>query len=433
MDELFEKWAKSLIMDFSDIGILYQKETLAVSPLHLSKQMTDEWATDLPKLFNLARKVALNYRHSDMKPRADLQEIAELFIDSARLPGIMRPDCILVGKQLKILELNVESSLGGIWEIDFMLERIKQNPLLEVPAGAYFPNPKDAFLKFINELTVITSPTDREQLNLAIVGFSDYDRYNEDVCKDMCEWITLNTAFNATYTRPELMHVKDSYMTDGLKLYDVIYKFGAFVYPPTQVVEMVKMIKRSHGTKTIVLNDPTDIFIEHKGALALLSRLADTNDSLVKEDVDLINKYIPWSRFLQDDRVKFQGKYFSTKQLALDAQDELVLKRTNSCLGDHVFIGKEVAKNDWQDMVAKALNDSDKWIIQENLSSALYDLEYYIPSSGRVTRNKRCVFSPFIFGNHFGGVMVRVEKDPNKRVLALPTNSELGAAAILIV
>ena len=297
MDIKFVNWAESMLDDFVDLGICYQDNSVAVTPIQLRKNMVEGWGSDLTKLFNLVRKIAIARRTEDMKPRADLQGIAESFINNKRIPGIMRPDGILVGDQLKILELNVESAVGGIWEIDFLVNRIKNNPLLNIPSTSYFPSPKDAFLKYINELAAICED-ECKQLNLAFVGFSDYDRYNKDICYNLCNWITEHTKFTATYTTPEILYVKDGYITDGLRNYDVVYRYGALIYPSDRVADMVKLVQRCCGTKSILVNDPVDIYIDHKGILALLSQLAEEINPLVQEYIDLIKAYIPWTRFL---------------------------------------------------------------------------------------------------------------------------------------
>jgi hypothetical protein len=38
-----------------------------------------------------------------------------------------------------------------------------------------------------------------------------------------------------------------------------------------------------------------------------------------------------------------------------------------------------------------------------------------------------------MFGEYFGGAIIKIEHNPAKRVLALPKNSEMGLAAMLLV
>jgi len=428
----FDSWGEELIADFIDLGICYQDESIAITPITFDSKVVDNWKRDLPKLYELALKVALQNRNGKTKPRQDLQDTAESFLGVQKVPGIIRPDTILVGEHLKILELNVESSLGGIWEVNFIIEHIKRNPSLKLSPNAYFPSPKEAFLQYIEDFKKQARLKGKRDLKLAMVGFSDFDRYDQDICQDMCQWITKETSFEAIYTRPELMHIRNNYMTDGSKLFDVIYKYGAFIYPPTKVAPMINMINQARKTKTIIINDPVDIFIEHKGILALLSEKDKEEENINKAELALIEKYIPWTRFLTKDSVVFQGTTHPMIQLLKSNKNNFALKRTNSYLGEYVFMGCEVGKNEWEDLIEKAVADSCDWIAQEALSSEYYDLNYYIPGKGTTSKKRRCVFSPFFFGTHFGGVMVRVENDPQKRVLSIPTKSNIGSAAVLV-
>jgi hypothetical protein len=429
----FEGWYDELIGDLTEVGALYQEKYIAVSPLPLERSMVEGWSRDLPRLLEVARRYAVARRRGACRPRYDLEELTELYLDAPRQPGINRPDGILIDGQLKLLEMNIDSSIGGIWEVDFLQKLLAKNPRLRLGPSAHFPTPKEAFLDYLKDLQARVAETTDGPLNLAIVSVPELDRFYQDVCQDLCTWVTEETGLNAHFFISPQMLRAEEYVTEGLRPYHIVYRHASLAAPPQIAAPMVRLLTDARRTKSVVVSDLIDVYIEQKGILALLSAEADDGGQLDEEEAELVRRYVPWTRYVADGETVFRGQRVGLKALMFEAREELVLKRTQSYMGEQVFIGSELSKADWHDMLSKALTDTQPWVVQENLASAPHDFEYYTRSEGFIRAMKRYTLSPFIFGRHFGGVMVRVEENPERRVLALPTNSQMSSAGVVLI
>lgn len=434
--DLLEQWHKNVINDFSDLGICYFQDSIPLNPLSLSSNQINKLSVDLPKIAKLCRRVALEQFDTAIENvRSDYSDAIKIYKDSFRLPIIMRPDGILIDGQLKLLEINIDSGIGGIWEMDFLQKRVESNPLLNEKEKSSFPNPKTAFLTFLDEIrqTIHCKGTP----NLALVGYPDYNQFYKDQGEDLCESITENTDFNAYFKVPELLRKNGDYITDGVREYHVLYRDGALIHSATKVSPMLKLTKEAFQTKSIFLSDPIDLLVEHKGILAILHNLEYTNLlNITEEEFDLIESYVPWTHFVSDKKVSFEKSksFISLFDLLLKQKDKFVLKKCWSHAGEHVYIGAELDMNVWKNLITSILNNPlEKWIAQENLYSDKFEFNYMLSNGEVVTKNQCFTLSPFIFGDKFGGAFVRVERDPLNRVLSLPTNNNMGAAGLIVL
>lgn len=436
MDHQLEIWHRNLLSDFSELGICYREDAIAINPLELPGGLIHQLVIELPQIAELARTVVLkNIEQSLSYAREDYVELIRLYKNKPRAPIVMRPDSILVNGQLKLIEINMDSSIGGIWEMDFLQSRIRNNPLMSSYNDPIFPNPKEMFLKFLQDVRVNANlPTDS---NLALVGYADYNQFYIDQGHDICHWITKDTGFNAFFKTPESLRCEREWVTDGIRDYHVLYRDGALVHSYKKTQPMIKLLKDTYRTNTLVLSDPIDLLIEHKGILAIFNELLINKNDKIELTVfeqKLLEKYIPWTTFIQDQEVNYFGQVSSVKQLLMDKQDAFVIKRCCSHAGEHVFMGSELNQVQWMDLVDKAMQGYDgKWVAQENLSSEPYNFKYHAAGQGTYEKQQKFTLSPFIFGNYFGGLLVRIEQNKKKRVLALPTNSDISSAGIIIV
>lgn len=426
----FKNWSERFKNELTDLGIFFEDGRMPISPIILKKEKIYEWEKELPKLLELGRKVTFNNK-SQVRP--DHKEIAELYKNES-IPGIMRPDGILVDDQLKIIEMNIESAVGGTWEVDFIQYWIQQNPLSQAPSHAEYPSVKDGIKRFLIEIKRESQTNIKEEeINIALMGFNDFDQFYKDLTEEMVEWIEEAVGIRAFFVTPENLRAAADYITDGIRNYHILYRIGTLVHPQEKVKEMIRVIKEAWNTDTRVYSNPADLFMDHKGIVAELSEQIENNGRLTSCEIDLINKYIPWTRTIKKRDVIYKGKQYNLLDLILSNKNQFVIKRSHSHVGEYVFIGAETKDDRWEDLVHKIGMDSTQWIVQENLESPFYDFQYYHSTKGIITESKRFTLSPYIFGSHLGGVLVRIEDDSNKRVLALPSNSCMSSTGVAVL
>lgn len=428
----FEEWHSTFLAELSDIGALYHDDSVAVNPYEISSEMIKQFETDLPKLALLARKVALKYFHENPSyAREDYRSIIALYENKPRWPSIWRPDGMIVKGQLKLFELNIDSGIGGIWEVDLLQSYLKNNPLLAKYDEKKFLSPRNGFLDFLKDvaqtINIGSAP------HLALIGYADYEQLYLDQCHDMCKWITQQTPFKAFYLTAEMLRKKGSYMTDGVRDYHVIYRDGSLVHPVHKTKPVLEMIGMAKETNTVVLSDPVDLAIEQKGILPLFFKAQKENNFLEDEEIKLIDSYIPWTHYIEQIETNYKGKSIAMQELLNNHKNEFVIKKCHSHAGEHVFIGSEIHLSYWQDLVKTALSQKNQWVVQENLFSDAYPFIYNIRKKGLIAKKQRFTFSPFLFGKHYGGALIRIEQNPDKRVLGLPYNSSMGSAGVVIV
>ena len=428
----FENWFRDLASDLLDVGLLYEEERIPISPLILEHKLVNTWSRELPLLLDVARQVAVTQNGGFAPPRYDQEEVGRLYLDAPRRPGIMRPDGILVDGELKLLEMNVDSAIGGIWEVGFLQERISKNPRLELPDKAHFPVPKEALRDFIAELVRQIRTDDGGPINVALVLHSNSNRFYLDISQEMCDWISAETPVQAYSMTPQVLRAED-YVTDGQRPYHIVYRLGTLMAEPNTSAPMIRLLRDARHTRSIMLADPLDVFVEHKGTLALLSEALSEEGALNADHAELVQRYVPWTRFIRETETDFRGQRQQLTILAKEAREQLVIKRCYSHVGQQVFIGAEVNPSTWSNLVDNAARAADPWVIQENLASTPYPFTYYNFNEGFVEREKRYTLSPIFLGRHFGGMLVRVEEDPSRRVLALPHNSQMGSAGVALI
>jgi hypothetical protein len=425
MNALLECWHKDLLYSFSDLGICYRNDSIAINPLEITTDLVNKWTCDLPRIAQLARKVTINDWHSSLNViRGEYRQLIGLYYNKKRLPAIMRCDGILCDNQLKLIEMNIDSSIGGIWEVDFLQTKFAANPLIKNFEDCFLPNPKFAFLEMLEDIRKKFNI--KKGSNLVFVGYSDYIQFYKDQAEDICQWITEHTGFNAFFQIPELLKKEKNYITDGIRSYHLLYRDGSLVHSNMRIQPMLKIMNEAYYTDTLVLSDPIDLLIEHKGICAIFhEHLSDNSKSiLTDEEKKLIEEYIPWTSWVSVEK----------KEMILKKKNDLVIKRCCSHAGEYVYIGTEIPNQLWDDLVNKIFSDNrERWIVQENISSKLTQFNYLSSDQNIINKNQKFTLSPFIFGNQFGGLLVRIEVDGSKRVLALPTNSEMGTTGVVVI
>lgn len=425
----FKTWHRHLVGEFSERGILFDTGKLAISPITAPRHQVDRWIADYQDLVALCRRIAREYRHSESRPRDDHAALVDLFHDRPPTPPISRPDGIIVEGQMKFLELNIDSGIGGVPEISLLQSIVSRNPANQ-DASATYACPRQAWLDYMRDLQHAAEERFSTPVKLAFVGYSDFTQYNIDQCHTFAEWINEGTGIEATVVFPEEIRAGE-FATDGLTDFHIVYRYATLVAPPRRAAPMLGMLQAISGTRSMVVSDPSDLLIEQKGILALLWEAAEAG-ALSERERDLVGRCVPWSRFVRPGTVRFRDLEHDLASLLIEARPELVLKKCFSFQGESVFIGAETDRAVWAELVKTALSDTIPWIIQENLSSEFWDFEYFSPETGLFRKKQRFTASPYFFGSHFGGMLIRTEQDPANRVLAMPTNPNMGLAAFAI-
>lgn len=415
-----DKHIQDLKNRFRSFGFCYQDDALPINPLIFDATAARETEEDIINLIDAARDIAMKDRAGIDNLRSDQRPIVlECLQKTEFAPVIARPDAVLVNGELKILELNIDSGVGGVQEISEIQTHIKTSQaarLLEIN------DPIRCQIDFIKKTALSVAKRDGPP-RVSIVIYKHFPDYFVNQSKILAASISEGGEVLASVNFPEDLSVSE-YITDGKTEYDLIYRDGSAQYEDEKFSEMGRLLLGAVQSKTLVLADPKDMAVEDKGILAVLSEKADNGD-LPDRICRLVHKYVPWTRSLASisERDTCAVKYLT------QAKDDVVLKRKFSDKGRHVVVG--LAKNDaeWADAVANALSHPTAWVVQKYLKpdAILFAFEY----DGKIRQELREItVGPYVFGTNAKSWLVRIQRGENTHVLARLLSGGYGMTGV---
>jgi hypothetical protein len=442
-----EEWCSNLHSEFMLNGNGREDNTIPVNPLCLDAEVERRVRAEIYDLILCARRVSLKYLTTLSKPRADHESIVNAYLDAPRIAPIARPDGIIVNGQLKLVELNLDSGLGGIAEMSCI-----QNHLCGVGSAInsnmVFPDPLEQQVCFIAALVEkVRAKLGFFQLNVCIVPYADFSQLYLDQSKQLAakiselDGVSAHVVFPETLfpetlfpeaLSPEVLSGADFVRGDD-RDYHIVYRDGSFVHEEARLEGMKRLLMLGRQTQSCIVGDPLDLAVEDKGAIALLSTLCAT-EAVTEYERTLIQKYIPWTRFIDNTEVVFGNETKPIVRHLIENKALFVMKRTHSHIGKDVVIGMETPDDVWKGLVQQAVDGTAQWVAQEFLSSDTYYFGCKQQNDKLEWAQLPYTLSPFVFGRQHGAWLVRVEKRTSKsKVFSLFANSAVSLAGISVL
>lgn len=142
------------------------------------------------------------------------------------------------------------------------------------------------------------------------------------------------------------------------------------------------------------------------------------------EELDLIQKHIPWTSFARPSRTVFHGSEFDLETLVIKERDQFVLKPNDDYGGHGVVLGWETSQEQWREAVKAAFNKPS--IVQERVILEKTTIPAY---SDRAYLDHLFVdFNPFLFQNEVEGALIRLSSSS-----LLNVTSGGGETALLVL
>lgn len=144
-------------------------------------------------------------------------------------------------------------------------------------------------------------------------------------------------------------------------------------------------------------------FLHTKKTLALLS---EGLPWMTRREIELVRRYVPWSRVVGDRKVRWHDAAHDLPRLLIEQQEQFVLKGATGWSCQEVFFGWTTSARQWAELVEEALH-TGYFIVQERVHTQTYPLDL-MTESGTVTRiDAEPVVSPFCLGGAPAGCYVR--------------------------
>ena len=145
--------------------------------------------------------------------------------------------------------------------------------------------------------------------------------------------------------------------------------------------------------------------LHKKTSLAVLSD--ERNLALFsKEQREIIDAYIPWTRRVEERRSMFHGRHIELVPFILEHRDSLVLKPSDDYGGAGISLGWEVDDAAWERAVGKAL--AEPYVVQERVTLPFEPFPNFV--GGRLElRDRMLDTAPFVaYGEYADGCLTRV-------------------------
>jgi hypothetical protein len=287
-----------------------------------------------------------------------------------RWPVIARPDCVLNGDAITMVEPNGGSSSGGMPDNDMLGRVFAAAPVIGDflrDAGAAGP---DAMGTVAGLLRSLLGRAGRSPDGLVLV--SDLRALLDRAEPGQAE--PGHVELFASELRRHGLHARAGAAEDiecgprsvtwrGQRV-DLIYRFWAGQPDPLgQHPVLEPLLLAARAGSVILLDDLDDQIATTKAALVLLSEELDAGNlptGLARELAGLV----PWSRFLVDGPVTVDGQKVDLLSWSVANQGQLVLKPCHGYAGRGVTIGCEASPPRWASAIGDALATGEPWLVQ---------------------------------------------------------------------
>ena len=349
------------------------------------------------------------------------EEVARIEPRYSRLCVSSRLDSYLSAKGFQFLEYNAETPAGvgdqmQLEKILFRLPALKQflkaNPhWLPQPHRALLTSLLRAYREWGGE---------EDKPRIAIVDWKGVPTRSE--FRVLQEYFVAE-GYPTVIADPHDLEYNSDYLSVGGSRIDIVYKrvvihefLGEFGldHPLVQAYRQGRVCmansfrtKLAHKKSTFaVLSDPAYEYLF---------------DSV---ELEMIQKHIPWTRFVRPSRTIFQGSETDLETLILNEQEHFVLKPNDDYGGHGVFLGLESDTQQWEEALIVALQKP--YVVQERVVLEKIGMPAY---SDRVYLDELFVdFNPFLFQNEVEGALIRLSPSS-----LLNITSGGGQTAVLVL
>lgn len=171
----------------------------------------------------------------------------------------------------------------------------------------------------------------------------------------------------------------------------------------------------------LLLTTQTAYAVANKKVLAWVS---EGRPWMTKADLAAIERYLPWTRLVEDRPCSWQGSTYDLPELLLRRRESFVLKPTTGWRGRGVMIGRSTDQGEWAALVEKALGSGDH-IVQELVDAVPHELEFSPAGDERFSGTVYPVFGPFLFDGQPGGMSVKYLRPGQWGVVGSVTGNSL--------
>ena len=351
----------------------------------------------------------------------DEEEAARIEPGYSRLCVSSRLDGYVNAKGVHFLEYNAETpaGVGDQMQLENILFRLPALRRFLETNSHWLPQPHVALLTSLLK-AYREWGGEEEKPRIAIIDWDGVPTSSEfRTLKDYF----VSQGYPAVITDPHVLEYNgDVLSVDGLRI-DIIYK-RVVIHEFLSEFGLDHPLVRAYRQGRVCMANSFRTKLAHKkSTFAVLSdpiygHLFDSDEH------ELIQKHIPWTRYVRPSRTVFHGSEFDLETLILNEREQFVLKPNDDYGGHGVFLGWETNKQEWQAAVKAA--SQRPYVVQERVVLEKTNIPAY---SDRVYLDELFVdFNPFLFQNEVEGALIRLSTSS-----LLNVTSGGGQTALLVL
>jgi len=382
-----------------------------IKPYFLSAHDEEQLKKVTHKITNTLEKIVKAYfEYPELQSIFKLSKEEKQYVEMD--PGydksiiISRPDGFMVNGSVRFIEFNCDSPAGaGYSEVEEAI--LRRSPYLKELGKKYQwgrAHRLEGLLKAI--LVCWKQFSSKKNPQIAIVDWKHLRTYNEFVItKDYFE----SKGYSTVIADPRELKLRDGKLYCGDFRVDLIYRRVIFKELWAHKKEAGDLLKAYAKGKVCIVNPFRSKLAANKAILSIMSNSA-YDFLFTPEEIEIRDKYIPWTRRVIDAKKFYGGKNDYLKDLIIDHQKDLVLKPSEGYGGKDVMIGGEASKKAWSQVLERALRRDENWVVQEYVP--IPTMKVPILKGNKVQLvDKKVNLNPFVFGGNYVGSMSRLSNE----------------------
>ncbi|WP_434739621.1 ATP-grasp domain-containing protein [Micromonospora sp. SH-82] len=338
------------------------------------------------------------------------------------LAPLARADLYRQTDGFRLMELNTGSSLGG-WQMGIFGRALARDPefaRFAADEGLTFPDP---LAEIVSVLRARAPHLDR--IHRPLLAITDWP---EGFAKTKCWMDFVVPGFTDLGFDTVVCHLDQFDYVDGEvrlddRRVDVVYRmFLPGEMPDEQrTYDRVEPLFDAVERGTVELFAPLDSELYgNKGSLALLSD-ERTRHLFTAEEAALVDRLLPWTRFLREEQVSVVDDRVDLVPYALANREQLVLKPTLLYGGVGVTPGWTVDQDEWERRIRGAVDGP--YVVQQRV---LPTTERFRSDTGPGFDRMAVAYGVMLIGSRYAGTLARAVPDPSVGIVSMLNGAQIG-------
>ncbi len=313
---------------------------------------------------------------------------------------IARFDAFLQGDSLKFIEFNTDSPASVVWN-EIHQEVFNSLPIMQefqTRFPLYTQEPRrllqEALLEAYSDFGLSEAPS------LAIVDWRDVATWPEfELAK---EWFDAH-GLPTVLVDPRELVVRQGALWAGDTRVNLVYRRVIWRELLDRKDECQALFDAFEQGMACVAN-PFRAKVAGNKAIMCFLRTPDHRHVFDAEELDIIDRHIPWTAVLRHRQVEFEGRHGDPFDLAAADKDIFVLKPLNAYGGRGVMMGDEATQTEWEGALAVA--EAGGWCVQRRVT--IPEADFPVVENGLRFEPRKINLNPFSIGGQYGGCLTRV-------------------------